>query len=231
MNLNSNRKHNKEKVSMNQRVLKNITVLIMILSFLSSCATMQGIVGKKPQNSVERDIFTQAIAASAVIGGVAGGVMGAAASGKNKKENALIGAGVGALLGGVVGGAVANHQIENYRNIQLKNDQLETLLDSARQYNQRVAAYNNRLEQQMIRLRKKNKEERARIAMAKKQQAEVYKTQLQEAIAERMKLSEALVSGQKEQYQQTLRELKIEEQKLIATITELEDIYEQARIG
>ena len=216
---------------MNQRVLKNITILIMILSFLSSCATMQGIVGKKPQNSVERDIFTQAIAAGAVIGGVAGGIVGATASGKNKKENALIGAGVGTFLGGLVGGAVANYQIENYRNIQLKNHQLETLLDSARQYNQKVAAYNNDLKQQMIRLRKKNKEEQVRIAMDKKQQAEAYKIQLQEAIAERAKLSQALIPEQKEQYQKTLRELKIEEQKLIATITELDAIYEQARIG
>ena len=216
---------------MNQHVLKNTTILIMVFSFLSSCATVQEVVGIKPQNSVERDIFTQAIAAGAVIGGVAGGIAGAVASGKNKKENALIGAGVGTLLGGLVGGAVANYQIENYRNIQLKNHQLATLLDSARQYNQKVAAYNNDLKQQMSRLRKKNREERARSAMDQKTQAEAYKIQLQKAIAERAKLSQALIPGQKAQYQKTLRELKVEEQKLIATITELEAIYEQARIG
>ena len=83
----------------------------------------------------------------------------------------------------------------------------------------------------MIRLKKKNKEERARSAMDRKTQAEAYKIQLQEAIAERAKLSQALIPEQKEQYQKTLRELKVEEQKLIATITELEEIYEQARIG
>jgi len=208
---------------MNQRVLKNTTILMMILSFLSSCATMQGVVGKKPQNSVERDIFTQAIAAGAAIGGVAGGIVGATASGKNKKENTLIGAGVGAILGGVVGGAVANYQIENYRNIQLKNHQLETLLNSARQYNQKVAAYNSQLEQQMIQIRKKNKEERARIAMDTKKQAEEYRSQLHEAIVERTKLSESLVPDQKKRYQKTLSKLKAEEKKLDAAINKLAD--------
>ncbi len=202
----------------------------MILSFLSSCATMQGII-EKPQNSAEREIFIQAVAAGAVIGGVVGGVVGRKTSKKNKDENTAIGAAVGSAVGGGIGLLVAKYQIENLRDIELKNDQLKALLNSARQYNQKVAAYNNDLEQEINHLRKKTKAEQKRIAMDKKKQVEKYRTQVKAALAERKKLSEKLVPKQKEQYQKTLKELKTEEQKLIATIEELKEIYEQARIG
>ncbi|MCP4217007.1 MAG: glycine zipper 2TM domain-containing protein [bacterium] len=202
----------------------------MILSFLSSCATMQGII-EKPQNSAEREIFIQAIAAGAVIGGVVGGVVGRKTSKKNKDENTAIGAAVGSVIGSGISLLVAKNQIENLRNIELKNDQLKALLNSARQYNREIVRYNHELREQIAQIRKNTKAEQARIAMDKKKQLGKYQIQVKAVIAERTKLSEKLVPGQKRQYQKTLKELETEERKLIITIKELDEIYEQAIIG
>ncbi|MCP4351622.1 MAG: hypothetical protein GY795_39660 [Desulfobacterales bacterium] len=220
---------------MNKRVFKTVIVIMMILSFLSSCATMQGIVNK-PQNSAEREIFIQAIATAAAIGAVAGGIYGYTKDGKDKseedkKKSAAKAAGWGALAGSIIGTVVANEQIKNLRDFEMKNDQLEVLLKNAREYNQRVANDNNDLRQQIAQLRNNTKTEQARIAMDKKKQLEKYQAQVQAAIAERTELSEKLVPKQKEQYQKTLRGLEAEKQKLIAAIEELNEIYEHATIG
>ncbi len=213
---------------MNKHVFKTI-VFITILSFLSSCATMPGF--RKPQNSNERDIFIQAIAAGAVIGGAAGFLI--KKFDKNEtlmkyynKFCKMIGVKIpvelfGSAIGAAIGWAVALNQIENLRDIQLENQQLEALLNSAKQYNRKVADYNNNLEQQIIQLEKKNKEEQKRIAMEKKKQVEEYRAKVSAAITEREKLSKALVHSQKEQYQKTLRKLKAEEEKLDAAINKL----------
>ncbi|MCP4109132.1 MAG: hypothetical protein GY749_26985 [Desulfobacteraceae bacterium] len=214
---------------MNKRVFKTIIVLIMILSFLSSCATM-------PQNSAEREIFIQAISTGAAVGAVAGGIYGYTKGGKDKKEkdkkeSATKAAIIGSAIGSVIGWGTAKIQIENLRNYEMKNDQLEALLKSAREYNQGVAKYNRELRQQITQLRYNTKAEQARLAMDKKKQLEKYQAQVKAAIAERTKLSEKLVPKQKKQYQRTLRELETEERKLIAAIKELDEIYEQAIIG
>ncbi len=220
---------------MNKRVLKTIIVFIMMLSFLSSCATMQGII-EKPQNSAEREIFIQAIVAGGVIGATAGSLYGYTKGGKDKskedkRKSAAKAAGWGLAVGSIIGTVVAKYQIENLRDIELKNDRLEALLKSARQYNQKVADYNSSLQQEIIKLEKKTKAERAQIAMDQKKRVEKYRVQVKAAIVERAKLSESLVPDQKAKYQKTLRKLENEERKLIASIKELDEIYEQAIIG
>lgn len=209
---------------MNKRVFKNIIVFIMTLSFLSSCATMQEM---KPQNSAEREIFIQAIAAAGVIGTAAGAIYGYTKGGKDKsekdkKESAAKAAAWGGAIGSGIGLLIAKQQLKKLRNIRLKNDQLSALLDSARQYNQEVAGHNERLQKELNWLKKKSKAERKRIAMDKKKQVEKYQAQVKAAIAERKKLSEKLVPEQKEKYQETLGKLEAEDRKLQAAINKLD---------
>ena len=253
---------------MRKQILKTISILIA-LSFLASCATMPGGTGgkdqpeaqaqpqKAPPNAAERAIFLQAVATGAGVGAAVGGILGAILAKDNRLGGAAIGATAGALVGGAAGALVAKKQIQDYRDIHLKNDQMEALLKNAKDYNSSVASQNDNLQQEIARLQvkkesqgkkvskvkqKKAEQERIlrekqaeeqRVQQAKEQlkQAEEQRILLAEAITERRQLSETLVKSQKEQYQETLNDLDRENARLDGIIKELRGISEPVRVG
>lgn len=197
--------------------------------FISSCTTLPASVA--PQNPQERSILTQAVGAGAATGAVVGGVIGNQAEENNRATNTAIGAAVGALVGSIIGGVVAHHQIENYRDIRLKNDELETLLKSARDYNQKIAAYNNDLKREIAWLRRETRARKAQIARTTLDKARKEQQGIQNQITERYRLSQTLISSQKKKYQKTLWKLEEEERKLDKSIRQLRSIQEQVRVG
>ena len=134
-------------------------------------------------------------------------------------------------MGGIVGYVVARQQILTYRNIQLKNERLAKLLETARKYNSSVASYNISLEQDIAQMKTKTKVDQEKIAKEKLKQAEDQKMSLARAIDERQKLSETLIEVQKVQYQATLNDLDNENNRLEESISELRKLSEPARIG
>ncbi len=208
-----------------------IISVFVILSFLSSCATMPlGTGNAAPENTAEREILLQAITTGAILGGTFGAGLGALLDENNRVRGGAIGGAVGTFLGGIIGNEVGKKQIYNYRNVQLKNEQLAKLLNSARAYNQKVANYNANLRSQIAGLNR-SRPEHKKIALRKQKEAERYRAQVEAAINERRKLSKTLVPAQKAKYQRTLRELERKKQELAATISELERISGPAIVG
>lgn len=223
-----------------------IGILLMAFSLLTSCATAptggqpatqqadQNATQKPAPNEAERAIFRQAIATGAIVGAGVGAGIGALA-GKLLADcpgiGALIGAGVGAIAGGIAGKVVGEKQVEDYRNIQLSNDQFEKLLACAQQNNANFANYNNNLRQEITQIKCKEKHVQETIAKRKLKEAEEQQLQLAQASEERKKLSQTLVQPQMVQYQETLNDLNKEGQDLDGIIKELRSISEPAKIG
>ncbi len=232
-------------------------IILLAASFLISCATTphnvqdttqqdnQNSTRRAAPNSAEREILFQGALTGAAIGGALAG--GAAYLITQDKLITALAAAAGTVIGGAIGSKVAKDQIQDLRDVQLKNDQLEMLLTKAREYNSSIASYNNSLEQEIIQLKEQKKttertkiakkkqkeveEQRVKLAQEKLKSAEEQRTLLTEAVTERQQLSATLVEAQKKQYQETLNDLNKEGERLDGIINELKLISGQVRIG
>lgn len=201
--------------------------IFAILSLLTSCATIQSMSPTKPQNSDERNILMQAVAAGAAVGAITGMLASEIEELERYKKWLPW---LGGAVGGAVGWVIANNQIHRLRDVRLENEQLDKLLDSARQYNNEVEAYNNNLRNQIAELNSR-KPKHQEIARQKQAEAKRYQEKVQKMIEERNTLSNTLVTEQKDKYEETLADLKIHEEHLSDTISELEKISGGAVIG
>lgn len=247
---------------MRKHVVTVVSIFIS-LSFLTSCATMPGSAAKPGQENAqdqqnaqnaaqktyqtaaEREILTQSVLTGAAVGAGIGAIAGAILNPKDPVRGAATFAPIGAVIGGLGGAAVGKKQIQDVRDIRLKNDQLEALLRKARDYNFNITSYNNTLQQEIVQLQamqesergkkkaklKEAQEQRILLANEKLKQAEEQKKLVAEASAERKQLTETLVQEQKVRYQETLTELDNENQRLDLIIADLKRFTEPARIG
>lgn len=202
-----------------------VTILVIVSMLTASCAKKpcQGTPDEDgntpPQESAERAIIAQAVAAGAVVGGGIGAAVGSAVDRDGK--GVLIGACVGLVVGGLAGLFVAEKQIENLRDIKLENDQLEALLEKAEEYNREIVAFNEQLRQDIDDLKCKNQKERKELAGQKQEELEAYQKNLAARISEREKLVATLIPEQQEPYMETLRALVKEKEELDKMIKDL----------
>ncbi len=182
-----------------------------------------------PQNSAEREIFIQARLAGAAIGATAGAVVVNQLT-DHSPIGTIAGGAAGAVVGDIVGRKIAEQQIYDLRDVKLKNEELKSLLTSAKEYNKSVQKYNDALKKEITGLKEKNKTERIEIAKSKKKEAEDYMASVNKSIEDRKKLSETLVSEQKSQYQKTLADLEKREIELDAQIKHLDKISQETVI-
>jgi flagellar biosynthesis GTPase FlhF len=108
--------------------------LIMMLAWLSGCATTGGNMSDSDRTRME----------GATAGAVGGAIIGALVS-KNKVQGALIGAAIGGLAGGAFGHIVAKRK-ESYAS---KEEALEQEIAWHQQFTQEVKANNRQLRQRI----------------------------------------------------------------------------------
>jgi len=208
--------------------VQNVLVSLAVTMLLSSCATMP--VGPSgsiaPKNSAETEIFYQAVATGAIVGGAAGALIGKKT---NDTSGAIAGGILGAVVGGLIGREIAKQQIADLRNVKLETDRMEMLLANARKYNKEISDYNRQLRVDISNLKKQSQDQQSRLAQQKLREAEQSRENLQESIDDRAKIANTLESSQQRKYKQELKQLEKEEQKMDQYIAELKKIDEEGR--
>jgi uncharacterized membrane protein len=183
-----------------------------------------------PRNTAESEIFYQAVITGSVAGGAAGALIGHQV---DKDKGTWIGGAVGSVIGGLIGREVAKQQIQNLRDIQLKNDNLQAMLTSVRSYNSKAAEYNRKLEREVRQLKKsKDRSEVAyRQVQGKLRDAEVSRANIHTTIEEREKIAATLTPSQQRQLERELSKLQKEEHRIDRQISELKKLEGTFRVG
>ncbi len=210
--------------------IKNIICLLAAAFLLASCANMQpggGSQSTSLENSGETTIFLQAVGIGAGVGLGVGLLACDKLDGLAKK---LCIAST-TTVGGGIGYYVAQQQIKNLKQVRLQNDQLSTLVNEARRYNNETASYNSRLKQEIRQLRQSRGQD-PRYVAGKLNAARNKRNKVTEAINVRRAMVAKLSDhSQRSRYQQTLRKLESESSLLDYSIRELEQIGGPAVIG
>ncbi len=201
--------------------IQKFIALLVAIFLLSSCAGMRsgGSGANILDNSEENAIFLQAVGMGAGVG-LGAGLLLCNELDLNISETIAC-TGATTLVGGIAGYLVAGVQTDNLNQHRLKNDQMTTVLNQARQYNNKVVSYNFQLRKEIRRLKqaksKNPKNIAARVSAAKSEF-----NSLEEAIKERRnRIAQLSDSNQKRTYKSTLRTLEVEKSRLKASIQKL----------
>lgn len=156
------------RITMN-RPPKILSILVAALSsasiFLTGCATTGGgTLGGLDYDHQERKIINQATG----VGAVAGAAAGYAIARNNSSSDAsrIGGAALGGLLGGLAGRGIGTAQANKARSVRLDNEQMRNVLAEVRANNDRLAAYNRKVDRRIAEIRKADKEQQAALAKA-----------------------------------------------------------------
>lgn len=201
--------------------VRKVVILLIVVFLLSSCAGVHTGGNNRGflKNSEENEIFTQAIAAGAIIGGGTGLV--ACNQFNLSKSERILCTGGATVAGGVLGYIVGAVQTDNLNQRRLENNRMATVLNQARQYNNKVISYNSRLRQDIRNLEQARNKNPKDIEV-KINAAENELDNLQEAIEERQgRIAQLSDDNQKRQYENTLRTLEVEKTSLDASIKKL----------
>nr|VFK38916.1 MAG: Glycine zipper 2TM domain-containing protein [Candidatus Kentron sp. SD]VFK43202.1 MAG: Glycine zipper 2TM domain-containing protein [Candidatus Kentron sp. SD]VFK78977.1 MAG: Glycine zipper 2TM domain-containing protein [Candidatus Kentron sp. SD] len=211
-----------------RQLIRNLGILGLVFALAACQALPQRAdrVGNVPDDpkdrSEEAEIFYQSVAAGALIGGVAGAVIGRKMSDDGK--GTLLGTVIGSAIGSAVANEYAKKKISEFRDVRLKNKQLETLVSQARKYNDEVRAYNASLDAEIASLRKMNKADRERLAIAKLKVVKEKKTEIAARIEEREQIKNALVEDQQLKMARHLEGLRRQEKELDLKIARYEKL-------
>nr|VFJ94923.1 MAG: Glycine zipper 2TM domain-containing protein [Candidatus Kentron sp. LFY] len=209
-----------------RQLARNLGILGLIVTLAACQALPQRAdrVGNVPDDpkhrSEESKIFYQSVTTGALIGGVAGGVIGRKMSDDGK--GTILGAVTGAIIGGMIANQYAKKKISEFRDVRLKNEQLEQLASQARKYNDEIRAYNASLDADIASLKKKNKADRERLATARLKAIKGKKAEIVARIEEREQIKNALVEDQQLKMVRNLEVLRQQEKELNLKIARYE---------
>lgn len=215
-------------------------MLVIFAVYLTACNSMptalSGLSGSSlgvvPDNTQEQQIFQQALGVGTVAGVAVGTLVGREVGGEgNRTKGGLAGGLIGGIVGAAIAREVAKEQIRNLRDVKLENENLEQVLQGARAYNAEIAQYNSDLKKEIVRLKKMEQHERARLAQGLRRKAELSEGKISDSIESRSEMAAALEGAQQRQLRAELRELKAEYREVSRQVEELRKIEEQAYIG
>ena len=202
--------------------IKTVFLLIVTLPFLPSCSSNM---------LPERQITTQGIIIGSVLGGIVGGIF----KKKKKKEDQAKAVATGVVVGGIIGYLIANAQNEALRNHQLKNDQMNKLLENMRVYNSEIVAYNNRLKADIAQLwhAQQNGANQVNFIGQELNRAQHKKRQIVSYVAKLTRTVEALREPtQQAQLREKRNALANENNRLDLLLVELRNLYNNSvRVG
>ena len=219
--------------------MRRITSILMITTVLliAACTTTQTqkLVLSEPMNSdLEGRVMRETGISGAVVGGLAGGAgagglafvtaIATGSSAENAGIAAAIAGGSGAVVGGVVGAQEGRKRGEKMVAQALSRDQIQSYIQGAKAYNERIAQDNESLKSQIQQI-SKNPDVNSRKPQYYKlkvvTEGEI-KT-VDNRIAERQKALSKLEwsTADKSQYEAELTSLKTERKKLQTTYQQI----------
>jgi len=146
--------------------------LLSISMLLSSCGNtaqsigsigQKGSVGELSYDAKERKILGQARGVGALLGAGAGYAIA-----RNNGGNGLAGALIGGLIGAAAGDGIGKKQANKAKAKRLSNNDLRSMIASARSNNERLAAYNRKVARRLAEIRAANASDRAKMARSEK---------------------------------------------------------------
>ena len=200
------------------KLLKRISAPAMALLtmplLLSSCGTTaEGIgsigqgnsVGELKYDARERQILGQARGIGTLVGASAGYAIA-----KNNGGNELTGALIGGLLGAVAGDSIGTSQANQARNKRLSNDNLRSMLASARANNAKLAAYNRQVAKRLAEIRAAKASDQAKMARAQRASVKRAITDTDKMIKDREAARSKMTGSQASQLAVEIRKAKSE---------------------
>jgi len=155
-----------------RRLAVPTTALLSVSLLLSSCGNTaqsigsigsRGTVGELSYDAKERQILGQARGVGTLLGAGAGYAIA-----RNNGGNGLAGALIGGLIGAAAGDGVGKAQANKAKNKRLSNNNLRSMIASARTNNARLAAYNRKVANRIAQIRAASSSEQAKMARAEK---------------------------------------------------------------
>ena len=146
--------------------------LLSVSLLLSSCGNTaqsigsigsRGTVGELSYDAKERQILGQARGVGTLLGAGAGYAIA-----RNNGGNGLAGALIGGLVGAAAGDGIGKAQANKAKSKRLSNNNLRSMIASARANNERLAAYNRKVARRIAQIRAANASEQAKMARAEK---------------------------------------------------------------
>lgn len=212
--------------------------LIIVLNFLfAACTTTQTqkLVLSEPMNSdLEGRVMRETGISGAVVGGLAGGAgagglafltaVATGSSAENAGIDAAIAGGGGAVVGGVAGAEEGREKGEKIIAQAMSRDQIQSYIQGARAYNQRIAQDNESLKSQIQEISEEpNVSERKPQYYKLKVLTESEMKTVDNRIGDRQKALNDLdwQSSDKSQYEAELSALKAERKQLQVTYAQL----------
>ncbi len=201
-------------VKLLKRLSAPTIALLSIPMLLSGCGTTAESIGSIGQgNSVgelnydarERQILGQARGIGTLVGASAGYAIA-----KNNGGDELTGALLGGLLGAVAGDSIGASQANQARTKRLSNDNLRSMLASARANNAKLAAYNRQVAKRLAEIRAAKASDQAKMARAQKASVKRAITSTDKMIREREAARSKMTGSQASQLAVEIRKAKSE---------------------
>ncbi len=213
---------------------KSITLSAIIILFflLSSCAGIQPDGRSQPtslENSEETTIFLQAVGVGAGVG-LAVGLLACDSLSLDGLAKKLCVASTTTLRGGL-GYYVAQEQINNLNQVRLENHQLSALVTEARRYNNKAAAYNSQLKQEISQLRQSKGRDPKDVANQLNEVRNKHDKVTKAINVRRTMVAKLSDYNQRKKYELTLNNLNAEIFQLNASIRKLEMLGSAAIIS
>lgn len=190
------------------------TALLSITLLLSSCGNtaqsigaigQRGTVGELSYDAKEQKILGQARGVGALVGAGAGYAIG-----RNNGGNGLAGALIGGLVGAAAGDGIGKAQANKARSKRLSNNDLRSMITSARANNARLAAYNRKVARRLAEIRSAKASDRAKMAKAEKASVDRAIASTDKMIKQREASRSKMTSSQASQLAVEIRKAKSE---------------------
>jgi uncharacterized protein YcfJ len=148
------------------RILTTLVTAVTASSlFLTGCVTTGGgTLGALGYDHQERKIINQATGVGAGVGAAAGYAI--ARNNSRSDSSRVAGTILGGLAGAAAGHAIGRGQANKARSVRLSNEQMRDVLAEVRSNNDRLIAYNRKVDRRIAEIKKADKDQQAALAKA-----------------------------------------------------------------